>query len=230
MLDKEVNMRLCVVSVIAVYLVAASSGAQVLTSEDGPRVANKTGGSCKDNQCKNSGGCASCLGFTIYVPLDAQNLKVHCYTVANYPNDYAHGDLHEVACGQDVAWSIFDSPNISTTATNKIVATTFHNRSGDRDRDAKVVVEYQKPTQASDTPDLSGSWRGPGAGVIIFSRQGKFDFSVTLPNREAAQGHFTSNSSISVIFKDDPGCCTGSLSNNGTRIDWSNGTHWDKMP
>jgi hypothetical protein len=231
-------MRLHIVAALMALLLATGSGAQVLTSEDGPRVANKVGHPCTDNTCKDKGGCASCLYFSVYVPLDAQALKIRCYTVANYPNDFAHGDLHEVSCGQDVSFSVFDSPSVSTTPTNKIVTTTFHNRSGDRDRDAKVVVEYQRHVSSAppatpqvpafDPPDISGKWLGLTNDKIVFTRQDKVRFLVAPPGRGPFQGYFTSNANIFVYFADDSGCCTGKLLDNNTRIHWSNGTDWTK--
>lgn len=227
-------MRLHILATVMVLLIASSATAQVLKSEDGPRVANKAKSGCTDNACSDSGGCATCLRFTVYVPLDAQQLKVRCYTVANYPVDYPHGNLHEVACGQDVAWSIFSSPNISTTPNNKTITTVFYNRSDDRDRDAKVVVEYQKPAQVSEPewepPDLSGNWLGPGNQTISISRDGRFRFSVAPPGRGPFLGRFSDRSSIVVDFADASSpCCSGNLLNDNTRINWSNGTYWTKV-
>ena len=104
------------------------------------QVAHKVGRDCTTNNCSNKvpTGCASCLDFTISLPQGSVVAK-HCYTVAHYPDDYKHGDLHEIPCTTDNSWSIFDDPVVS----GGTVSTTFHNRSSDRDRDAKLCVDWK---------------------------------------------------------------------------------------
>ena len=130
--------RLIVATLSIGWLVASVQG-QAKTAESAVMVAHKVGHDCKDNDCN---GCASCVSMSVGLPAGAKVIAVHCYTVANYPDDYAHGDLHEVTCGEDVSWSIFDKPSFSYYGL-LTVGTTYHNRSSDRDRDAQITVEWQ---------------------------------------------------------------------------------------
>ena len=111
---------------------------------EGPKRTGKTAVPCTENACTEEKGCATCASFTINLPATAKVLSVRCFTNAHYPNDYEPTDLHEVTCGEDVGWSVFDVPSQSTTSSNRVVRTTYHNRSNDRERYAKVEVEYQE--------------------------------------------------------------------------------------
>lgn len=127
---------------IAGGLLLTVDGQQTKTATDGPYTAAKTGNPCTSNECKPI-GCASCVKLQVNLPLTAQVIKVHCWANAGYPNDLPHGQFQEVACGVDVAWSIFEPPVTTTTTSNTVVTTRYHNRSGDRDRDVKLTVDYQ---------------------------------------------------------------------------------------
>jgi hypothetical protein len=109
-------------------------------TESGVYTAAKTGHQTTTNAC----GDARCVELIIYLPLTAQNIKPHCYVniKPNTTDDLPHGQLAEVGCGVDTAWSIFDKPTIQTTPTNVVVRTMFHNRSHNRDRDTKLVAEW----------------------------------------------------------------------------------------
>jgi hypothetical protein len=121
-------------------------GQQLKTATDGPHTTPKTGSNCTSNTCTNQGGCATCVTLTVYMPLTAQVAAngIHCWTNAGgKEGDLPHGQFAELACGKDGGWSIFDPPVTTTTAGNTIVTTTYHNRSSDRDRDVKLIVNYQ---------------------------------------------------------------------------------------
>jgi hypothetical protein len=102
-----------------------------------------TGVNCGSNECRFStpSGCAFCTTLEVPIPLKATIVKVHCYTSAGYPNDSA--PPHEVACTADNSWSVFDAPTTETRAWTQIVRTTYHNRSSDRLRLVKMIVEWQ---------------------------------------------------------------------------------------
>lgn len=111
----------------------------------GVLVAPKVGHNCTENTCSNrsQGACASCVDLTVSVPQGSEVVAKHCYTVAGYPDDSHHGDLHEVACTTDNSWSVFDDPIVDSSGSSVVVRTTFHNRSGDRDRDAELCVDWR---------------------------------------------------------------------------------------
>jgi len=111
-------------------------------TDGGAILVRQVGSDCKSNDCQS---CAVCDTYTIPLPGNARVIKVHCWTTANYPSDYAPNDLHEVDCGTDVAWSIWDQPTQEyQQATGKLaVYSTYHNRSSDRDRYVKLSVEWQ---------------------------------------------------------------------------------------
>jgi hypothetical protein len=111
---------------------------------EGPKLTGKTAVPCTENTCTEQNGCATCASFEIKLPATAKVLGIHCYTNANSPKDHEPTDLHEVTCGQDVGWSVFDVPSQSTAGSNRVVRTTYHNRSNDRERYSKVEVEYQE--------------------------------------------------------------------------------------
>ncbi len=110
------------------------------------QVAHKVGHDCTSNTCapgSSKNDCASCLHLTLGLPQGSTVMAKHCKTVAHYPNDYGHGDLHEIACTTDNSWSIFDDPAVSSTGNGVTVSTTFRNRSSDRDRDAQLCVDWK---------------------------------------------------------------------------------------
>jgi hypothetical protein len=115
--------------------------AQGQVSKSNEVTAAKTGVNCTVNTCR-PGGCASCVVLTVYLPVGAHVDSVLCLTNAGFPKDYQHHDLHEVKCGEDVSWSIFDQAVTTTTQNNVVVTTTYHNRSSDRDRDVQTVVNW----------------------------------------------------------------------------------------
>jgi hypothetical protein len=102
------------------------SVAEDKTACTGVYVANKTGVQCKDNTCSDKvrGACATCADLAISLPQGSQVVSEQCWTVAHYKDDYGHNDLHQVACGQDVAWSIFDRPVVDSSGSSVRVITT----------------------------------------------------------------------------------------------------------
>jgi len=138
------------VSLLSALLIVTAIGggflltvhAQQKTATDGPRTAAKTVNQCTENTCKPS-GCASCVNLQVNLPLTAQVIKIHCWTNAGVNDELPHGQLREIPCGTDWAWSIFDTPVTSTTGSNTTVTTTYHNRSHNRDRDVKLTVDYE---------------------------------------------------------------------------------------
>jgi hypothetical protein len=114
------------------------------TAETAEFTADRVGHDCTTDKCsKTEGGCASCVELTITLPQSAWVTKTHCFTNANYPDDFPRHNLHEVNCGTDVAWSIFETPEVTKTSTNVVVHTTYHNRSSDRSRDVKLSLDWQ---------------------------------------------------------------------------------------
>jgi hypothetical protein len=142
----RVTCVLLLVTMIALVVSLAQAQATQTTCT-AVQVAHKVGHDCTSNTCapgNSRNDCASCLNFNLGLPAGSTVVAKHCYTVAHYPDDYKHGDLHEiVSCTTDNSWSIFDDPAVSSTATGVTVSTTFRNRSGDRDRDAKLCVDWK---------------------------------------------------------------------------------------
>jgi hypothetical protein len=110
------------------------------------QVAHKVGHDCTSNTCapgNSRNDCASCVVLSLGLPQGSTVLGKHCKTVAHYPDDYHHGDLREVACTTDNAWSIFDDPVVGSSGNSVTVSTTFRNRSSNRDRDAQLCVDWK---------------------------------------------------------------------------------------
>jgi hypothetical protein len=119
----------------------ASSLTSQVNGSSSPEVAvPNTGRDCTTNVCREQGGCASCVRLDVQLPLEAKVLSVHCLTTAHYPDD---SPIHEVPCTQDNAWSIFDSPVISRGPQFSVVSTVFHNRSSNRNRVVKFVLDWR---------------------------------------------------------------------------------------
>jgi hypothetical protein len=89
--------------------------------------------------------------MSLHLPADSWVLKTHCFTNAGYPDDGK--DLHEVDCGTDIAWSIFDTPRVTATQSEVTVVSTFRNRSSNRNRLAKLTVDWQVINAA--TPQIT---------------------------------------------------------------------------
>lgn len=114
------------------------------TAESDEFTADSVGHDCVTNKCSSdAGGCASCIQITVTLPPNAWITKVHCFTNANYPDDFPRHDLHEVNCGTDVSFSIFDTPDITATPAKVVVRTTYHNRSSNQSRDIKLKVDWR---------------------------------------------------------------------------------------
>jgi hypothetical protein len=104
-------------------------------------VARRIGANCTTNVCKENGACASCVNLQVQLPTSAKVLSVHCLTNAHFPDDAT--EPRQVSCTEDNAWSIFESPVVAQETEYIVVRTVFHNRSSDRDRVAKIEVEWQ---------------------------------------------------------------------------------------
>jgi len=114
---------------------------------DGPYDVKPSGWVCYDNKCETpsgGGGCAKCKTLRANLPLTAQVVKVRCFSTANHGSQNNGGDvpIQEIPCGQDWAWSFFEWPKQTTTATNTVVETTYYNRSHDRTRTVRLEVQY----------------------------------------------------------------------------------------
>jgi hypothetical protein len=113
------------------------------TTESNIATAAKTGRNCDDNKCSSVGGCASCVELLVSLPREAHVDDIQCMSNAGgQGGDYPHMDFHPYKCGADSWWSFFDAPVTTKTADNTVIKTTFHNRSDNRDRDAKLVVTW----------------------------------------------------------------------------------------
>jgi subtilisin family serine protease len=124
-------------------LSASSACAQSDRSNSTTVIVSAVGSNCDSNQCSKDGsGCASCAVLEVQLPATAWVLKSHCYTSAGYPEDYGLSDLREVECGVDQSWSIFDTPSVTANQTRVSVTTIYRNRSGDRSRAVKLVVDW----------------------------------------------------------------------------------------
>jgi hypothetical protein len=105
--------------------------------------AESVGHNCTSDLCASTGeGCATCVELKITLPLNAWITKTHCDTNASYPIDYPRHELHEVNCGTDVSWSVFDTPIVSKISNAVTIRTVYHNRSSDRSRDVRLRVEW----------------------------------------------------------------------------------------
>lgn len=137
---------------------AQNSSAQLKTASSGERSSAATGLNCTTNTCSTTGaGCASCIRLTVELPANAWVVRTHCYTTANYPDDYHRDDLHEVACGLDASWSQFDTTIVIANNNRVVVETTYHNRSDNRTRDVRLDVDWRASTEADShgvTPPL----------------------------------------------------------------------------
>jgi hypothetical protein len=124
---------------------------QSRTANSPELTAAAVGMNCTSDTCSSRHeGCASCVELVVSLPPKAWVTKTHCYTTANYPDDHLRHDLHEVDCGVDNSWSIFDTPIVSATPSRVVIRSTYHNRSSNRSRDVKLTVEW-RPIEASQS-------------------------------------------------------------------------------
>ncbi len=73
--------------------------------------------------------------------------------------------------------------------------------------------------------NIGGMWTGSGGSAPI-AQHGDDLISWLLVDDGPFLGAFTSDYTIDV--QHEPNCCTGEVSFDGTRIDWSNGTSWTR--
>jgi subtilase family protein len=129
-------------AVVTFSWLASNAFAQSKVAWSAEQTVTAVGGDCKTNKCSNNSGCASCVQLTIELRADAWVTRTHCYTTANYPDDYPRHNMHEVPCGEDVSWSVFETPIVLTRSQHVVISTTYHNRSSDRARDVRLAVEW----------------------------------------------------------------------------------------
>lgn len=105
-----------------------------------------TGSYCYENVCdkdpttgENSGGCAKCFDFRVYLPLNAQIKSVAYLSTAGYPDDVP---LREVGAGEQ-AWAYMTPYVLDTTPNNRVVSSRFFNRSHNRDRIGGLEVIWE---------------------------------------------------------------------------------------
>jgi hypothetical protein len=79
------------------------------------------------------------------------------------------------------------------------------------------------PDQPDSSVNIAGRWTGGSTRIDIRQTDASLDLSV---GGQTFSGHFENPTTIWVGFSET--CCRGTLSNNYTRIDWSNGTFWTK--
>jgi len=120
--------------VALVSLVGAELSAQtgVNQTTSGVIYAASTGG----NTCY-SDGCAKATTIRVYLPLDANIIKIHLLS-AGVDRD----DMHENRPGQDIQWATWAPPVQGTTPKNKYVDVSFLNRSHNKQRKVQVVVDW----------------------------------------------------------------------------------------
>jgi hypothetical protein len=121
------------------------------TATTGVLTAAHAHGECRTDQCYRSGVtivdainyCATCVTLTAYMPLTAQVMNIRCLTTATTNGGADSPSVREVPCGALDGWATFDRPVQSTSPTNTIVTTVFHNRSHNRNRDVELQVDYK---------------------------------------------------------------------------------------
>jgi hypothetical protein len=119
----------------------ATAVLQSRTSTTGVLTVAHANGQCKSDDCTSVGHCASCQTLTVYLPLTAQVVAIRCLTNAGGTGGDAP-DVRVVNCAPLDAWATFDRPVQSSTPTNRVVQTVFHNRSHNRDRLVELQVDY----------------------------------------------------------------------------------------
>jgi hypothetical protein len=130
--------------------VPKSAGA-VQTATTGILTAPHAHGECHVDQCYRPGVpfadasnyCASCVTLTAYLPLTAQVVGIRCLSTATTAGGPDSPNIQVVPCGALDGWATFDRPVQSTSPTNTIVTTVFHNRSHNRARDVELQVDYK---------------------------------------------------------------------------------------
>lgn len=163
-----------------------------------------------------------CVTVTAKYPIEAIRRAVRCYTTANYPDDEP---LHEVACTEDNAWSVFESP----IGGRGEVSAVYHNRSHNRDRKVKIEVDYSEPqNEGSEHPNVLGVWKSQDNHAFYkFRQEGNIlvcnclSFPICGP---AARGNFRSRFTFVMHWPDNT--WVGTISSDGKRIDWNNHTVW----
>ena len=135
----------------AVSVLGADTAATLQTATTGILVASHAHGECHVDQCYRGGVsivdannyCASCVTLTAYMPLTAQVTSIRCLTTATTDGGPDSPSVRVVPCGALDGWATFERPVQSTTPSNTVVTTVFHNRSHNRDREVELQVDYK---------------------------------------------------------------------------------------
>lgn len=126
--------------VLAWMLIAAATPTYVnAQSVDGQvTLVHATGINCGSIKLKAEGGCANGEYAVAYIPEGARVVKVHYFTTGHWPND---GWAGESTPGVEDGFGMFDEFEHS----GRKVSALYRNRSNDRDRNAKITVDYVAP-------------------------------------------------------------------------------------
>jgi hypothetical protein len=98
-----------------------------------------------------------------------------------------------------------------------------------RKAELRCGQETQSTSAAPQTPDISGTWFREGDRQRLDSvqqRGSSLTFTNELTPPMTSRGHFRDGSSV--IADDWEGGLVGTLSSDGKRIDWANGTSWQR--
>jgi hypothetical protein len=125
--------------------------ATIQTTTTGIITVEHAHGECRTDQCYQARAtivdainyCASCITLTSYMPLTAQVVSIRCLTTATTNGGDDSQNVRVVPCGALDGWATFDRPVQSTSPTNTVVTTKFHNRSHNRNRDVELQVDYR---------------------------------------------------------------------------------------
>lgn len=112
----------------------------IKTEKTGDLTAKAVGNECFANPC-HATGCAQCADLKVYLPLGAQVLSVRYYTTAW--NNAGDTPIRQILPGEIDGWAAMDAAIQYSTPTNTVVSTTFHNRSSDRNRLARLEVDWR---------------------------------------------------------------------------------------
>jgi len=120
--------------------VSSVQAQQVRALQSGIYTARKTGHQTRTNDCSD----AKCVALSVSLPPGSQIVAIKCYANIRLDGgpDLPYYQLNDIPCGQDVSSSIFDRPVTQTSQQAITVSTTYHNRSHDRDREVKLVVDF----------------------------------------------------------------------------------------
>jgi len=108
------------------------------TTTIGPQYVGHADGTCYDDSCKDTGGCAKITPLVAKLPSGSEVTAIRLYSAGP-----GRTDLHQNNACDDIQWARWLEPEQSTTPDNTVVTARFKNWSHDQERYVKMEVDWK---------------------------------------------------------------------------------------